>query len=66
MAKCRAKSQGCKKMTSERWQHYNVTFTQGLVGLLVKSVELNVEKCFLLIFECSSLAQNTTKIAKVN
>ncbi len=26
------------KMTLERWQHYYITFTQRLVGLLVKSV----------------------------
>ncbi len=32
---------GGVKMTPERWQHHNVTFTQRLVGLLVKSVDFS-------------------------
>ncbi len=39
----------CKgvKMTSERWQHHNVTFTQRSVGLLVKSVHFSNLCCIM-------------------
>ncbi len=42
----RAKLQG-GKMTSERWQHHNVTFTQRSVGLLVKSVHFSNLCCIM-------------------
>ncbi len=35
------------KMTSERWQHHNVTFTQRSVGLLVKSVHFSNLCCIM-------------------
>ncbi len=38
---------GGVKMTSERWQHHNVIFTQRLVGLLVKSVDFSNLCCIM-------------------
>ncbi len=34
-------------MASERWQHHNVTFTQRLVGLLVKYVDFSCLCCIM-------------------
>ncbi len=34
-------------MTSERWQHHYVIFTQRLVGLLVKSVDISDLCCII-------------------
>ncbi len=34
-------------MASERWQHHNVTSTQRLVGLLVKSVDFSHLCCIV-------------------
>ncbi len=46
MAIFKAKLQGVK-ITSERWQHYNVDFTQRLVCLLVKSVDFSNLCCII-------------------
>ncbi len=35
------------KMTSERLQHHNVTFTQRLISLLVKSVDFSCLHCIM-------------------
>ncbi len=35
------------KMTLERWQHNNVSFTQRLLGLLVKSVDFRNLCCIM-------------------
>ncbi len=50
-----AKLQG-GKMTLERWQHHNVTFTQRSVGLLVKSVDFAIFVALDANGDCSKFA----------
>ncbi len=35
------------KMTSERWQHHNINFTQRLVALLLKSADFSNLCCIM-------------------